>query len=183
VTTLPLVPANSNDPTLAAVFDRFRGAGREVPVLYRVLGNSPEMLQAWTNFAWPLREAARTPRGLRELVIMRVAQVTDAAYEWVAHAPMAMHFGITLEQLAAMRDWSESDLFDAEQRLLLTATDELTLRLDITEPTFAQLTAAFGPAEVVELVLTIAFYSCVSRTLRALRVGPIEDTDGLLDLM
>ena len=181
--TLPLVPTDSDDPALATVFDRFRETGREVPVLYRALGNSPEMLQAWTNFAWPLREAARTPRGLRELAIMRVAQLTEAGYEWVAHAPMAMHFGITLQQLAELRDWSDSDLFDAEQRLLLQMSDELTLRLDITEPTFAQLTAAFGPAEIVELVLTVAFYSCVSRTLRALRIGPIVDADGLLDLM
>jgi alkylhydroperoxidase family enzyme len=183
VTALPLVPADSDDPDLAAVFDRFRTAGRDVPVLYRVLGNSPAMLQAWTAMAWPLREAARTPRGLRELVIMRVAQLTDAAYEWVAHGAMALHCGLTLEQLAALRDWQDSDQFDADQRLLLLVTDELTLRLDITESTFTQLTARYGPPEVVELVLTVAFYSCVSRTLRALRVGPVEDSDGLLDLM
>lgn len=183
MTALPLVPADSTDPLLAAVFDRFRTSGRDVPTLYRVLGNSPAMLQAWTALAWPLREAARTPRALRELLIMRVAQLTDAAYEWVAHGPMALHCGITLEQLGALRDWPESDLFDDEQRLLLQVADELTLRLDITEPTFAQLTAAYPPPEVVELVLTVAFYSCVSRTLRALRVGPVEDVDGLLDLM
>jgi AhpD family alkylhydroperoxidase len=183
VSALPLVPADSDDPALAAVFDRFRSGGREVPVLYRVLANAPAMLQAWTAFAWPLREAAYTPRGLRELIIMRVAQLTEASYEWVAHAPMALRSGTTREQLAALRDWSESDLFDADQRLLLQVTDELTLRLEITEPTWAQLTAKFGPPEVVELVLTIAFYSCVSRTLRGLRVGAVEDVGGLLDLM
>ncbi len=151
--------------------------------MYRVLGNAPAMLQAWTALAWPLREAATTPRLLRELIIMRVAQLTNAPYEWVAHAPMLLRCGLTLEHVAALRDWADSTLFDEQQRLLLQMTDEITLRLDIGEPTFAKLTAAFDPGEVVELVLTAAFYSCVSRTLRALRVGPVEDSEGVLDLM
>ena len=56
---LPLVPSDSDDVALAAVFDVFRTRGREVPTLYRSLGNAPAMLQGWVDLAWPLRNDAR----------------------------------------------------------------------------------------------------------------------------
>ena len=90
---LPLVGSESPDPELARVFDRFRDAGREVPTLYRTLGNAPAMLNAWVGLAWPLRNEATTSRALRELIIMRVAQLTRTGYEWVAHRPMASSTG------------------------------------------------------------------------------------------
>ena len=167
---LPLVDPDATDPDLDVVFDVFRSAGREVPVLYRALGNSPRLLRAWTDFAWPLRADATTPRGLRELAILRVSQLTGADFEWHAHAPIALQFGGTQEQIDALESWSTSDVFDADQRLVLAAADRLTTDLAIDEATFAALNERWTPAEMVELVLTIAFYSCVSRVLSALDI-------------
>jgi AhpD family alkylhydroperoxidase len=167
---LPLIDADSTGPDLDPVFDVFRSSGREVPELYRALGNSPRLLRAWTDFAWPLRLDATTPRGLRELAILRVSQLTGADFEWHAHAPMALQFGVTQEQLDALGSWSTSDLFDADQRLVLAAADQLTNDLSIDEATFAALTERWNPAELVELVLTMSFYSCVSRVLGALGI-------------
>ena len=87
---LPLVSADSDDPQLANVFGRFRDSGHDVPALYRTLGNAPAMLNAWVGMAWPLRTEATTSRALRELIIMRVAQLTRTPYEWVAHRPMTV---------------------------------------------------------------------------------------------
>lgn len=173
---LPLVDSDSPDPALAAVFDRFRDAGREVPNLYRTLGNSPAMLEAWTSMAWPLRLQATTSRGHRELVIMRVAQLSRAAYEWIAHRPMAIHEGVTDEQLAELSNWRDSSLFDDEQRELLTMTDELTVECDVSDETWQALESRYQPGEIIELVLTAAYYACVSRTLRALRL-PYDNED------
>jgi 4-carboxymuconolactone decarboxylase len=167
---LPLVDSDATEPDLAAVFDVFRTSGRDVPVLYRVLGNSPRLLRAWTDFAWPLRADATTPRGLRELAILRVAQLTGADFEWHAHAPVARHHGVTDEQLDALSDWSTTELFDPDQRLVLAATDQLTNTLGIDDSTFAALAERWTPCEVVELILTISFYSCVSRVLRGLAI-------------
>jgi len=172
-----LAPVSSaaDDPGLARVFDVFRNAGRDVPVLYRTLGNSPAMLDAWTNLAWPLRHDAKTDRGLRELVVMRVAQLTDAPFEWLAHWEMAVKHGVSTEQLTALADWAPSGLFSEEQRDVLAMTDELTRELQVSDATWERLTARFDPGEIVELLLTASFYSCVSRVLRAL--GLAEDVD------
>ena len=150
-----------------------------MPTLYRTLGNAPAMLNAWVGLAWPLRHDATTSRALRELIIMRVAQLTGAGYEWVAHFPMAVQCGIAAEQLADLRRWRESERFSDEQREVLALTDELTDDVDVCDETWAALAARYEPGELVELVLTAAYYSCVSRTLRALRL-PVDPDDPVL---
>ena len=55
-------------------------------------------------------------------------------------------------------------------------TDELTLDLEVGDATWAALADRYEPGELVELVLTAAFYSCVSRVLRTLRL-PVDPTD------
>ena len=173
---LPLVPVDADDPVLIEIFDAVRGMGMEVPTLYQALGNSPGMLRAWTAFAWPLRSDATTPRELRELMIMRVAQLTAAPYEWLAHWNMAVGHGVAEEQLRALADWRQSDAFSEQERAALTTADELTLELGLSDGTWSELTALFEPAEIVELILTAAFYSCVSRVLGVLELDyPAED--------
>lgn len=172
---LPLVPGDSTDPDLAKVFDVFRRAGRDVPGLYRTLGNAPAMLRAWTGLAWPLRNECRTPRALRELIIMRVAQLTGARFEWVAHWDMAVDHGVSTEQLAELAGWRSSSRFGDEERAVLAMVDELTDDVDISDPTWEQLAARFDPGELVELVLTAGYYACVSRVLRGLRIEPALD--------
>lgn len=170
MTRLPLVPADSDDPRLAEAFDAFRARGRDVPTLYRTLGNAPAMLQAWTAFAWPLRHEAVTSRRLRELMIMRIAQTTRAPYEWWGHHAMAIAEGITEAQLAALSQWSTSDLFDDDERLVLAIADEVTVDLEVADDTWAVLMQRFDAEAAVELVLTAAFYNCVSRVLRTIRL-------------
>jgi len=178
---LPLVAddgGDDEDPRLAAVFDVFRKAGRGVPTLYRTLGNAPAMLQAWTGLAWPLRHDATTPRGLRELIIMRVAQLTGAPYEWLAHWDMAVRSGVTEDQLAELGRWLGSDRFGEPEREVLAMVDELTVDVAVGDDTWARLAARHEAGELVELVLTTGYYACVSRVLQALRIEPdVADDD------
>jgi alkylhydroperoxidase family enzyme len=52
----------------------------------------------------------------------------------------------------------------------------MTDALDVSDEVWAPLAARYQPGELVELVLTAAYYSCVSRTLRALRM-PVDPED------
>jgi len=167
---VPLVESDALGPELEPVTGHFRSRGREMPELYQVLANAPRLLQAWTDFAWPLRNDAALPRGLRELAIMRVAQLTGADVEWRAHTPMALQFGIGQDQLDDLGEWRASERFDVLQREVLAFTDELTSELAVSDETFSALAQRWSPAELVELTLTVAFYSCVSRVLLALAV-------------
>ena len=73
---MPLVPDESADDVTASVFAAFHAEGREPIALYRALANAPILLRSYSTLARALRHDAVTDRCLRELVILRTAQLT-----------------------------------------------------------------------------------------------------------
>ena len=65
---VPLVGDDTDDERVAAVFAKGHDLSGRSPTLYRMLANSPELLEAWIAFAWPLRSDSRTPRALRSVI-------------------------------------------------------------------------------------------------------------------
>jgi alkylhydroperoxidase family enzyme len=169
--TLPLVgDDDAADATLQRTYERIRIANGGISNLYRTLANAPDMLEAWIEFAWKLRFAPATDRLLREVGIMKVAHLTQAPYEWAAHWRLSMSLGMDEGKLADIPTWEESDRFSPEEELVLEAATELTRGGHLDDATLSRLQATFGDAQTVELVLTIAFYSCVARVLEGLHV-------------
>jgi alkylhydroperoxidase family enzyme len=172
---VPMLPPQPEDPAAAALFDGLRqalGADFQIPHLYRVLGNSPPMFKAWLDFAWPLRQQATTPRPLRELMILRGAQVSGTSYEWSHHVPMALAAGVRQLQIDALVQWRESSLFDERERAVLRLAEEVTQGPAASAEAIEALkTCGFDTSEIVELVLTASFYVCVGRFLQSMDVG------------
>jgi alkylhydroperoxidase family enzyme len=167
---LEMTPEAPEDPSLAEIFDWVRSKDIDIPNLYRVLGASPGFLRAWVDFAWTLRLEAKTPRTLRELIIMRGAQVSGVPYEWAHHWPMALSAGVSEAKLLALKDWRESSLFTDEERAALQMADDIAQGPGASGASITRLKELFAPSEVVELVLTASFYVCVSRLLTSLDV-------------
>lgn len=159
-----MVSATPQDPALATLFDEVRARGFEIPNLYRIIGQSPDMLRAWLNFAWPLRLQARTPRKVRELLILRGAQLAEAEYEWVHHVPMALAAGVSQDQIDDLAEWHGSTLFSEAERRVLRLADEM-FEGPATPECMVGLRESFDDAGVVELLLTASFYVCVARFL------------------
>jgi AhpD family alkylhydroperoxidase len=142
--------------------------------LYRALGNHAPLAAAWTEFANAIRHDSRTPRALRELMILRTAQVARSEYEWAHHLRMARKAGVPEAQIAALAGWRASSAFDAKERAALALT-EAVMACNVTDEVHAEVKRHFSDAEFVELSLTAGFYAFVSRMLDALRVEMDED--------
>lgn len=161
---LPLVPIDSDDEDVAAVFGRFAQEGREPIALYRALANSPALLRAYSGLAAALRHQARTPRALRELAILRIATLTGSRYEWAHHVPMATAAGVSEAKIAGVYDWSGSEAFDERERALLRCADEVH-RCALSDEAFAELERVFDAEEITELLLLLGFYEAVARMI------------------
>jgi AhpD family alkylhydroperoxidase len=166
---VPLVPIEPDDPLVREVFGRFAEEGREPIALYRALGHTPKLLRAYSGLATALRHEAATPRALRELVILRTAQLTRSEYEWAHHRKMALAAGVPERQLAELERWRGSDAFDERERAALRLADG-THERNVSDEAFAELRRAFSDGETVELVLLASFYQGVARLLQALAV-------------
>ena len=53
------------------------------------------------------------PHRLRELVIMRIGWVTGSNYEWTQHWRIAQDYGLSEDEVLAVRSWRGADCFSA----------------------------------------------------------------------
>lgn len=172
---LSLIGDDTDDARLVDVFQRAQSGFGHVPNLYRTLGHSPELLEAWLSFAWPLRNAADTPRSTRELVILRMAQLDNSTYEWAQHRPMAIAAGVDEAQIASLEAWQTNRHMYSESELAaLAIADAVNAGGDVPDADWDRLRGLFDEKECLEIVLTASFYACVSRVLKSLRV-PLEE--------
>jgi len=160
------VPDATFEPVLQKRLEELWGQ----PVnLYRALGNHPALAAAWTEFANAIRHDSKTPRALRELMILRTAQLAHSEYEWAHHLRMARKSGVPEEKIAALAGWRSSAAFDARERAALALT-EAVMACNVSDEVHADVKKHFSDAEFVELSLTAGFYAMVSRMLDAMRV-------------
>jgi 4-carboxymuconolactone decarboxylase len=144
--------------------------GGELRALDRMLLHSPPVADGWNALLGAIRERTALPAALRELVILRVAALNGAEYEWEAHEPVARAAGVEDAQLAAVR---AGDLapFAPGVRAAIAYTDAMTREIRVAQPVFDALHEHFDQREVVELTATIGTYNLVSRFLVALEIG------------
>ena len=169
---LPGASDPPEDPILAELYARIRAHRGYVLNIHRVTGHAPRQLRAAAAYTSAMRNEASVPRDLQELVIMRVAQINDSAYEQSVHRPIAIACGSSPEKVGAVASWRDSALFNARERAALGYAEQAARSGEVDDATFATLRQAFSPQEIVELTAIVAWYVGNSRFVRALRIAP-----------
>lgn len=163
----PLAPGTR--PELAELEARIRGARGRISPLYQVLLNSPPLAAGWEHLFTVIRQQSSVPAALRELVILRVAVLNGADYEFDAHVPHALAAGMAHEAIDDLKR-NAVHRFQGVERLVLQYTDAMTRELRVEDALFAELKKHFDDKTLVELTATIAGYNMVSRFLIAMRI-------------
>jgi len=157
--------------------------GNEVKVedvlnIFATLSNHPELAEAWGPFgAYILRANSLPPRD-RELVILRIGWLCQAAYEWSHHSLMGLDLGITQEELLRITKSSDAKGWSAHDRALIRATDELHEDSFISDKTWQQLAATYNTKQMMDLVFTVGQYNLVSMALNSFGVQLDKDRYG-----
>ncbi len=139
--------------------------------LYATLAHSPLICAGWLQLFTSIRQHASLPAHLRELAMLRVAVLNRAPYEFDAHVPFALAAGVCDTKIEALRSTVlETRSFEPLEAAVLTYTDAMTLRIQVSDEEFAPIKAAFSEQTLLELTVTIAGYNMVSRVLEALQV-------------
>ncbi len=135
--------------------------------LYQMLLHSPPIAEGWLNYLTAVRQKASLPGAIRELVIVRVAQLNGAQYEADQHIPIALKEGVSQAQIDELGDWQASSRFSEAEKRVLALTDEMTRNVRVDKSLMESLARDFNRQELVELVATVAAYNMVSRFLEA----------------
>lgn len=147
-----------------------RASRKQIGHLHRMLLHAPPIAQGWIAMFDAVRRKSTLPGRLREMVICRIAAINGAAYEWNAHAPIALAEGMSQAQLDALPAWEGSGRFDATERAVLAYCDAMTRDVHVPDDVADAVRGLFAPRQLVELTVTIAGYNCVSRVLEALGI-------------
>ena len=112
---------------------------------------------------------------LRETVILRVAHLSNSAYELHHHVPLGRAAGLTAADIEAIarRNYASLDpLLAAAARF----TDEVVLHIACSDETLANLRKVASDQIVVNIVLTIGCYMSISRLIAVTGIEPDADS-------
>lgn len=162
-------------PTADVIRQRRGGALRP---LDEILLLSPALAEGWSVLLSTIRGELDLDPALRELVILRIAVLNRADYEWVAHEPVARRCGVTGAQIDVLRDATgqeaAADAFSPLERAVLAYADAMTADVKVAPQVFEAVAAWLGPRQLVELTAVVAAYNMVSRFLVALDLSGAE---------
>lgn len=153
-----------------------RERGR-ISELYQVLLNSPSIAHGWEQMLSAVRNRSSLSASVRELVILRVAVLNRASYEFNAHVPHALAAGVSPATIDAVQEapyltkLSTDASLKAAERIALTLTDTMTRAIEVPDVIYNQVREHFDAQAQIDLVATIAAYNMVSRFLTALHIG------------
>jgi 4-carboxymuconolactone decarboxylase len=167
---IPLVEPGTR-PELASIEQSIVAERGRISALYQALLNSAPLAEGWEKLLTAIRNKSSLPADLREIVILRVAVLNRAPFEFEAHLPIARKAGVAEEKLAALELPQIGEPFSVIERAVLALTDAMTRDVQVPDRLFEPVARHFDARAVTELVATIAAYNMVSRFLEALRIG------------
>lgn len=171
--------AGASDPEgLRALYAEIASVRGEVLDLYRALANAPEALRAYLGLSRFIRDGSSLDPALRELAILATGYALDVEYERFHHAPAARRAGVSEAQLAAMPAWRAAPpaVFDPLEQAVLGYVDEVARTRTCAPSTLQALAVHLPPGQLVELVLTVAFYHLCAAIILPLGIEPERET-------
>jgi 4-carboxymuconolactone decarboxylase len=165
----PVIPGTK--PELAEIEANILRERGRISDLYQTLLNSPEIAKGWEALLTAVRNKNSLPASLRELMILRVAVLNRAQFEFDAHVPHALKAGVTDTQIKLMQQDQITTGFTELEILVMRLTDVMTREIQVPDDLYDQVKAHFNDREILEVVTTISAYNMVSRLLNALHVG------------
>jgi AhpD family alkylhydroperoxidase len=147
--------------------------------LVRALARRPQLLLGTGAYELALALSARVDPRLKVLAELKVAALVTCQFCLDIGSEIARDTGLTEAQLRALPTYRTSDLFDADERLVLELAESLTrtpavLSDDVRE----RFEHRFTPAQRTELVSVIACENQRARLNQGLAIRPSGFSDG-----
>jgi 4-carboxymuconolactone decarboxylase len=170
---VPLLDETTN-PELANLVARLRAGRRgELINVYRLLLHSPALAESWFEHSNAVRWKTELDGRLRELLIVRIAQVQGVDYIVKQHVPaLTAPEGITEDDCNALTHWRMSQNFSERERAALAYADAMTRDIEVPDSTYDEVARHFNDRQIVELTVLIGAYNMNTRVLKALEIDP-----------
>jgi len=134
--------------------------------VWKMIMWSPGMAEAFIDFNDAVRYRTSLSDTLRELIILRVGHLCDAAYEIHHHTRIAREIGMSEALIAAPKAGAAAPGLDATQQLALSLTDDLVKDRRASDTNLAPAIKVFGESGLNEIIMLVGCYVLACMLLR-----------------
>ena len=189
VPRLPPLDRGSVAEEVQAATDHLRGGavpGRPplpldaIPEIMFTMCRFPDLWQRLMDLTIEIQGTAATlqPRD-RKLAILRTGWLCQAPYEFGEHVNQAKRVGLTSEEIERVTIGSSAPEWDAHERAILRAAEELHDGAMVSDETWNQLAHRLDEQQLVELLIVIGQFTATAYFQNALRLRLEAGNDGL----
>lgn len=173
---IPYATADSmTDETRAAL------AGRRQINIFRMIANADNVAPDVLELGRKMSIGSSLPPNEREVVILRVAQLSNCPFMTHEHTAVSRRNQLSDEWILAVQQYPEglaSQVLSDFEQLLLRFTDEVVHNANASDELFDALASHYDRSVMVELVMLIGFYMMVARTMNTFDIeiqnGPVD---------
>jgi alkylhydroperoxidase family enzyme len=159
-----------DDEEIETDFDALMPNGMDPLMLFRTVAHDRRVLHRMR--ASRLLDEGAIEMREREILILRTCANCDCEYEWGVHVTgFSAAAGLTDDQITAtVQEIMTTPVWWATDALLVRLADELHTTARVSDGLWADLTAHWEPAQLIEFVMVIGLYHAVSFTATAFEV-------------
>lgn len=181
---LPLKPEEFSEEvrTLTAEIQKAAGVPVDgyIPDYMATVLRYPELCRIHSDLAMLLMAKGALSVRDRELAVLRTGWLTQAPFEWNAHVEMGRRLaGVTREEVDWIIIGSSAPGWNAHERAVLRAVEELFGDAMISDETWAVLAKTWDERQLLEFPVLIGQYAGVAWLQNSLRVRLMPGHVGL----
>ena len=168
---VPYVNREDLDAEGQQIYDRIRRdrGAPEVGFQFRALLNSPKAAGHLTSLGAQLRFQSSMPENLKELAIILTAREWNSAIEWTGHAELAAKQGVSKSSIENVRTRRAPQGLTPQEAVIARYVHQMVRDKAVTDETFNAAQAMLGDQGVVDLTLTVCYYTAVALAQIALK--------------
>jgi alkylhydroperoxidase family enzyme len=160
-----LIPPEPRHPLPERRGDRPKGLN-----ILGTLARHPALTRAYHAFNGHVLFATTLSLRQRELLVLRVAAVRQAEYEWAQHVVIGEDVGLEPEEIARVEAGPDAPGWSPFDAALLRAVDELVADAKIADPTWQVLSGELDEGQLMDLVFTVGAYDLLAMAMRSFQV-------------
>ena len=145
-----------------------------------VFAHHPDLARAFLTFNGHVLLGTTLTQRQREILILRVAALRRAGYEWAQHLFMGRDAGLTDEEMARVAFGPDAPFLEPLEAALLRAVDELVSDGVISDETWRALASELDVRQLLDLVFTVGAYETLAWFFRSFALEVDEEIPRLL---
>lgn len=146
---------------------------------YAILAHSPDLFATYMDFGVAITMRTALPTRWRELLILRTGWLCGAPYQWGEHVITGRQAGLTEAEIERVTIGADADGWDAQDRAILRAAEELHAAAMIGDENWALLAGFLDERQLLEVPMVVGHYHTTAYVQNSLRVALNDHNPGL----